>query len=394
MRPALFHPWIYLRGGIERTLLELVTRSRHDWQIYTGRYLPDETFEEYRDLDVIEIGQLSVTRKVLPVARACLQLLRVRPEWSRHDALMVSCDGIGNLLTFGAGSIPQLCLCHTPLRVAYDATTIEHWRRSVRPSVPTRAAVRLFTYADRLAWRSYQRVFCVSDEVRRRLRQHNLVPEGRLEVLHPGVDINRFAPTGRREPFFLIPGRIMWTKNVELGIAAFLRFKDELAEGSAEHLRLVIAGAVDEKSRGYYRSLRASVAGRPDVEFVESPSDTVMLDLYDRCLATLFTPLNEDWGLVPLESMAFGKPVVAVNRGGPAESIIEGQTGFLRPATPSAFGEVMARLAAAAAMLDEMAPKARAQVERFHWSTFVDRLDDYLDTVGEARSRRPAGARR
>src|SRR5690606_29449354 len=97
-------------------------------------------------------------------------------------------------------------------------------------------------------------------EVRGRIASRGLVPDERLEVLHPGVDIDRFVPTGRREPFFLIAGRVMWAKNVELGIQAFVQFKDQLAGGTAEHIRLVVAGAVDAKSREYFQALRTSVA--------------------------------------------------------------------------------------------------------------------------------------
>ncbi len=385
MRPAIFHPWIYLKGGVERTLLELVTRSRHDWQIYTGRYLPEETFEEYRDLNVVEMAELSLVRDAAPVAKACLQLLRTRGLWDRHDALMISCDGIGNLLTFNAGHIPLICLCHTPLRVAYDPITREQWRRTRSPGLPMRTGVQLFTYVDRLAWRRYDHVFCVSHEVRDRIVRRRLVRNDRLEVLHPGVDIHRFLPSGRSERFFLIPGRIMWTKNIELGIAAFARMKDLRLCPGLEDVRLVIAGAVDEKSRPYFRQLRATAAGRCDVEFVVGPSDSELMDLYDRCLATVFPPLNEDWGLVPLESMAFGKPVIAVNRGGPAESVVHGLTGLLAPATVEAFAGAMAAIASSPELLEHLGRNARAQAERFHWNTFVDRIDGYLDEIQDRR---------
>ncbi len=385
MRPALFHPWIYLKGGIERTLLELVTRSRHDWQIYTGRYMPDETFDGFRDLPVIEIDQFSVERKALPVAKACYRMLRSGVDWSDRDALMISCDGVGNLMTLGAGDIPKICLCHTPLRVAYEPTISHEWRRTMQPGRGAQLGVKLFTVADRLAWRKYDHVFCVSGEVRNRIEHHRLVPSDRLEVLHPGVDITRFVPTGRRERFFLIPGRIMWAKNIELGIEGFIAFKDHLSGDAARGFRLIIAGAVDEKSRPYVQALRATVANRDDVEFVESPDERELLDLYDRCLATVFPPLNEDWGLVPLESMAFGKPVIAVNRGGPAESVIPGRTGFLCAPTADEFAAAMSRIAGDTALADEMGLKARAQAERFHWTGFVERIDAYLDRLAESR---------
>ena len=54
MRLAVYHPWTYLRGGIERVLAELLTRSRHDWTLFTHHYEPAATFPELRSCDVVE----------------------------------------------------------------------------------------------------------------------------------------------------------------------------------------------------------------------------------------------------------------------------------------------------------------------------------------------------
>ncbi len=325
MRVAVYHPWIYLKGGIERTILELVTRSRHRWTIFTSCYLPEETFPEFQQLEVVEIAPVSVNRSLASVAMACARLLLAKWNWKGFDALMISCDGPGNLLALRSNGVPLLCLCHTPLKIAYDPYAKERWRRLAKPSLLTRAGVRLFTWIDRWAWKRYRRVFCVSGEVERRLRYAGLAEPGTTEVVHPGVDVERLAPSGRREPFFLLPGRIMWTKNVELGIRALMELKRSHRDvASVQPLRLVIAGMVDAKSRPYLAWLRELAVGRDDIEFVVCPPDADLFDLYDRCLAVLFTPPNEDWGIVPLEAMAFGKPVVSVNRGGPVESVLDG----------------------------------------------------------------------
>ncbi|MCH7786400.1 MAG: glycosyltransferase [Chloroflexi bacterium] len=246
-----------------------------------------------------------------------------------------------------------------------------------QPGIATRAAVRLFTAVDKLAWRRYRRIFCVSREVQRRLLVSG-VPAKNTEILHPGVDLERFSPTGRQEPFFLLPGRIMWTKNIELGIEAFSRLKTRL-NGSHPEVRLVVAGMVDGKSAPYLAQIRALAAGREDIEIVTSPSDERLLDLYDRCLAVLFTPRNEDWGIVPIEGMAFGKPVVAVDRGGPAESIVHGETGYLCEPSPEAFADAMGWLLADDDLYDRMSVQSRRRAGEFTWDRFVGRMDDYLE---------------
>jgi glycosyltransferase involved in cell wall biosynthesis len=383
MRVALYHPWIYLKGGIERTILELVARSRHQWSVFTSRYLPDDTFPEFRDLDVRQFAPVSVKRDLGTVALSCARLLTAKQDWSGYDALMVSCEGVGNLLTFRSDGTPLLCLCHTPLKIAYDPHTNERWRATRKPSALTRLGVRIFTSIDRRAWKRYRRIFCVSAEVEQRLRRVNAVRPGQTEIAHPGVDVDRMTPSGRREPFFLLPGRIMWTKSIELGLQAFMEMKRS-PDGATgrEGLRLVVAGMVDSKSRPYLSDLRRLAAGRDDIEFVLGPTDEDLFDLYDRCYGVLFTPQNEDWGIVPLEAMAFGKPVIAVNQGGPSESVLDGETGFLcRPAAVADFAAAMGRLVNDSELYQRMSAAARERAKRFHWNTFVSAIDDYLDTL-------------
>jgi lipopolysaccharide/colanic/teichoic acid biosynthesis glycosyltransferase len=114
------------------------------------------------------------------------------------------------------------------------------------------------------------------------------------------------------------------------------------------------------------------------VEFVDFPSDRELEGLYRTCRAVIFPPFNEDWGLVPLEAMAFGKPVVAVNRGGPRESIEHGRTGFLAAPTPEDFARPMESLADDESLCEHMGHLGQEAVIRYNWSDFVGLLDDNM----------------
>jgi glycosyltransferase involved in cell wall biosynthesis len=387
MRVAMYYPWIYLKGGIERTIIELACRSRHDWSIFSSYHDQDGTFPEISQLDVRPIGRVSVKRDFGSVASACASLLRRSYDWSEFDAVLIHCDGLGNLVAMRSHGAPLLSLCHTPLKIAYDHHAKKRWQRMFRPGLPSRIGVAAFKTVDRMAWRRYERVFAVSDEVNRRLTQGGLVSATRSEVLRPGVDAQRLQPSGRRENFFLIPGRIMWSKNVELGLEAFIRHK----EGVAGDMRLVVAGMVDEKSRPYLARLQEASESRDDVEFIQNPTDVELFDLYDRCHTVLFTPPNEDWGIVPLEAMAFAKPVIAVARGGPAESVVDGVTGFLCRDTPDAFAAAMTVLQSNEALYSRLSAAALVRARQFDWSHFVGRIDGYLDSLSEtSRVTQPA----
>ena len=102
----------------------------------------------------------------------------------------------------------------------------------------------------------------------------------------------------------------MWTKNIGLAIKSFL------AAELPKPWKLVIAGYVDDKSLSYLADLQELVGESQQVEFVSCPSNSELQKLYSKASFCLFPPLNEDWGIVPLESMAAGKLVIACAAGG------------------------------------------------------------------------------
>jgi glycosyltransferase involved in cell wall biosynthesis len=295
---------------------------------------------------------------------------------------------VGELVTLLHARLPPcFAYCHTPLRVAYDDVLRAHdFRRSA--SVLERAGVRMFRLVDRVAWRRFDRVFCNSRETARRLRQYRLVRPGHIEILHPGVDLAELRLRGGEpQRDFLLPGRIAEAKNLELGIEAFLRLRR--AGALPEGFRLVVAGMVDVKSRPYHRRLQAMIAGCPDVELVVDPDDASLHALYRRAWAVLCCSINEDWGLTVIEGMGFGKPVIAVGQGGPAESVLHERTGLLVSPSVEGFSAAMARLAADPRLRARLGAAARVRAGDYDWGRFVARLDDYVEgVVARARSRR------
>ena len=178
----------------------------------------------------------------------------------------------------------------------------------------------------------------------------------------------------------------MWTKNIELAIDSFKSFGRSNRQFS--DFRLVIAGIVDQKSEGYFERLRALTRELGDaVEFRIHPSDSELSALYQNCYATLFTAFNEDWGIVPLESMAFGKPAICVNRGGPRESVNDAIDGFLVEPEVEAFAERMAALAGNPEMCRRMGRAGNRNVRRFTWPNFTRRIDDAIQEVGQRHLR-------
>lgn len=377
MRIAVYQPWIYLHGGIERSLLELVKRSRHQWTIFTGHYEPENTFPEFKDLDIVELSQLSVDRNILSVLKVGFQIFFQKIPLDQYDALVIWCDGMGDMAVFRNHKKPLFNICSTPLRPVFDPVYIEQSLSSRPPH--SRLAFHIFKfffrYIDRLAWRKYDGVIATSQEVKQRILDGCLYENTeRMKLFYPGIDWQSYEEnSAQTKHTLLLPGRIMWSKNIELAIVAFKKAK------MPEPWKLVIAGFVDIKSVTYLRELKDLAQGCAQIIFEESPSDVRLKELYSEASLVLFTPLNEDWGIVPLEAMASSKPVMSNNRGGPKESIIHGETGWLLEPNADAWAEQLSALPEQEDFIRKMGLAARQHVKKYDWSVFVKGIDQVFE---------------
>jgi glycosyltransferase involved in cell wall biosynthesis len=112
-----------------------------------------------------------------------------------------------------------------------------------------------------------------------------------------------------------------------------------------------------------------------------------MHGLYRDCTALLFTAFNEDWGIVPLEAMATGKPVIAVDKGGPREIVVDGETGYLEPEDPAAFARRMIEMGTDRDLARRLGRAGTERARLMTWDTFVARLDDAIEEMAGARDR-------
>lgn len=140
------------------------------------------------------------------------------------------------------------------------------------------------------------------------------------------------------------------------------------------------------------------------VRFLPSFTDAQRSALLAACTAVVYTPQHEHFGIVPLEAMASARPVVAVNSGGPTESVVHGRTGLLCEPTPEAFAGAYKQLLGEAEaststpLAAAMGQAARTHVQAsFSRGVFGDKLDDYIKelTAGgvQGKARRAASRR-
>ncbi len=193
-------------------------------------------------------------------------------------------------------------------------------------------------------------------------------------VINPGIDFEKFSSAGD-DKYFFYPSRILSTKRQDYVIDAFKRF----AKKSKSSYRLVLAGTLskDPEHAAYYEKLK-KMAKNSAVEIKTNISEKDLISLYSRASAVLFAAMNEDYGFIPLEGMASAKPVISVNEGGPKETILEAETGFLVN-SPAEMAERMLYLSEHKSVAEKMGRKGRERVAaNYSWNAFFKKFDREL----------------
>lgn len=362
-RVVIAHDFMETYGGAERVTQEMARAFPHA-PVYailgrTAVALRMGITERFRSLLPPRERLLRSYRLAAPV----LPLLVDRFRLPEADVLLTSSYAFA-LRFRTANDAPQVCYCHSPLRFAWTMT--DNYRSE-------RARGRLDGRAfDALAWAMRRSDGRTATRVSRFLTQSPYVAEqisrfyGRPStVIGAPVDCDLFRPqNGASAPddFYLFCGRLVEPyKRADAAIEAF--------RGRPE--RLLVAGDGPALDR-----LRASAPS--NVEFTGHLGDAELAELMQRCMALVF-PSRDDFGLLPLEVMACGRPVLAYAGGGARHTILPGATGeFFEAQTPEAIADAVGRFD------PEAYDSTRIREHALRWdkAAFRKRL---IEAVGEGR---------
>ncbi len=370
LRVALVHDWLTgMRGG-ERCL-EVFCELFPDADLFTLLHVPGSVAPviERRRVVTSFLQRLPNAaeryRYYLPLFPAAMRAF----DFSAYDLVLSSSHAVAKAARPRPGAT-HVCYCFTPMRYIWDLYDDYFGARAplaARVLMPAVAAgLRRW---DRRTSARVDRFVAISHFVADRIRR---VWGRASDVIYPPVDVSRFtrAEAGPRD-YDLVVSALVPYKRVDLAVAAATRMKR----------RLLVVGTGPEARR------LAAIAG-PTVEMLGWRSDAEIAELYARCRALLF-PSVEDFGIVPLEAMAAGRPVVALGVGGATETVVgldeagtQVPTGvFFREQSVESLVDALATLDANAARFE---PKAlRAHAEAFDRPLFRDRIAAYLaEAVG------------
>ena len=353
MRIALVHDWLTgMRGG-ER-VLDVLCERYPDAELFTLLHVPGSVSPaiERRPIHTSVLQHVPGARRYY---RECLPLFPTLIEQfdlDRFDLVISSSHCVAKSVLTPPHAL-HVCYCHTPMRYAWDQFSAYFGpdRIGAAGSHAMRRVMASLARWDRETSGRVDRYLTNSQHVASRIRRYY---NREATVVYPPVDTDFFHPDATRpERFALVVSALVPYKRLDLAIAGcrLARVPLKIVGGGPERAAL-------ERSAG------------ADVEFLGRRSDEEVRDLYRRAAVTLL-PGEEDFGIVPLEAQACGRPVVALGRGGALETVKPGETGALvDDPSPEAFADAIA--AAVDRRFDSAA--IRRHAEQFSRARFGDQM--------------------
>lgn len=313
LRVAITHDFMETYGGAERVTAEMAALFP-DAQVHALLARPEVA---------ARMGVEGRTRSLVPPHDAVLRRYRLgagvwgpyadRVRLPDADVVLSSSYGYAHRLR-SRNDAPVVCYCHSPLRFAWSMTA-DYRARWAGAGLRGRAFDALVAHVRRSDRRSAQRVHSYLTQSPFTAAQIRDFYGREAEVIGAPVDCERFRPDaeGGFDDHFLLVSRLVEPyKRVGAAVEAFARMPDR---------RLVIAGDGPAMAE-----LRA--AAPRNVRFAGHLDDDELVPLMQRCQAAIF-PSRDDFGLVPVEVMACGRPVLAYGDGGARHTVRDGVTGVL-----------------------------------------------------------------
>jgi glycosyltransferase involved in cell wall biosynthesis len=170
-------------------------------------------------------------------------------------------------------------------------------------------AVSIYNILEKSAWKNIDKAIFNSGLSLQRAKRKNLLDSKPTFVVYPPINLEEFNNLKISEKnYFFYPSRFNPPKRQELLIKAWREF-----EKIYPNEKLILAGSTENEK--YLLKLKKLASGL-HIEFMTNISNQKLHKLYAECKAGIFIPFVEDWGIVPLEFLSLGKPILAVDRGG------------------------------------------------------------------------------
>ena len=360
MKVAIIHDWLINFGGAERVLLE-IHKLFPEAPIYTCIYDEKKHEEVFFDAEI----KTSFIQK-LPFAvekyRYYLPLMPIAFEQfdlNKYDLVISSSFCCAKGVNVNANTL-HICYCHTPMRYAWDMYN-EYCKGNILKRMIITSQLHKIRQWDRISADRVDYFIANSKYVANRIYKHY---RRNSKVIYPAIR-NQFyknkidVDTENKKDYLIVTRQVSY-KKVDIVIEAF----NELG------LPLKVVGKGPEKSR-------LKKMAKNNITFLEDLTEEQLLNEYQNCRAFVFMA-EEDFGMVMAEAQAMGKPVIAYEKGGASEIIINDKTGILfKEQNKDSLKDAVLKMEKEYKKFDSV--EAREHAQKFNEENFKKELKEFIE---------------
>jgi len=356
MKIAIVTDWLTNYGGAES-----VISAFHDLYpnapIYTTIYKP----KKMRELGKLSNVRTTYLDKIPGIKHQWLLSLMPTAiemiDLNEFDVVLSSCHSVSKGVITKPNTL-HISYCHTPMRYAWESwdfeTRLKKFPKFLHSKI--RKEIEKIRKWDYCAAQRVDSYIANSGYIGKQIKKHY---KRNSHIIYPPVHIQKFTPVKNpTEDYYFSVGRLIPYKKFDLLVQTF----NEINK------KLVIAGTGSELDK------LKKIAG-PNIKILGYVNEKKLLDLYANCKAFLF-PQIEDAGIVPLEAMACGRPVIALNQGGSLDTMIDGKTGvFFKDQTVKSLNTAITKFEKMKFDPDFI----RKHAEKFDVKYFKEKIRNYVD---------------
>jgi len=334
MKIAIVHDYLKEYGGAER-VLETFLEIWPDADIYTTVFLPEfagphKGRVEKWNVKTSFLQYVPFKAKLISMFRFVALCVFKSFDLSKYDLVITSTAGTytsPNFVKVGKRAL-LINYCHTPPRYLYGYPVANDWKSNwFRRTLLVMGKIPMF-FLRKLDFKAAQLpdyIIANSNEVASRIKKFY---KRDSTIIYPPVEIPNISLPMRKENYYLIGGRVSRHKGHDIAIKAFTKLGLPLK---------VFGGTFASYGLDQFKKF----AGK-NIEFLGEVSESDKWKLMSGAKAFIFPSEQEDFGIIPVEAMAVGTPIIALNQGGVKETVINGKTGlFFNERTPEALVEAV-----------------------------------------------------
>ena len=324
MKLAIVHDWLTNMGGAEQVVINFKEIYK-DAPIYTTFYTPEKLDDKLKNIDVrtsfLQKKKLIYNhKKYFPLMPLAFSLFNMKD----YDVILSSSSSCAKGVKKRKDAI-HICYIHTPMRYAYEFKG--EYTKGMNPIKKMLVNILMFFMRiwDQKNSKRIDYFIANSSEIKRRVK--NTYNRDSV-VINPPVRCNMFNISETDGDYYLVMSRLVGYKRFDIAVEACKQLGK----------KLVVIGDGPEREK-----LEKIAEENENIVFMGRQPDEVVKKYMSECKALLFPGL-EDFGIVPVEAQACGRPVIAYGKGGVLDSVIDGKTGvFFDEQTAKSLGDAITK---------------------------------------------------